>query len=181
MTGYKLIFFLCCSFFMQAAYSQETSPPVKEKMYAHTDKTVYVAGEILWFKLYDVNAVTHRLSGLSKIAYVELIDSVNKQVAGVKIALRNGLGKGSFLLSPSVSSGSYKMRAYTAWMKNGSPDDFFQKDITLINVQKLAVNKREKADDANSFSVQPDDAVFTNSRQPDSDTLSLTLTSEKPD
>jgi hypothetical protein len=36
----------------------------------------------------------------------------------------------------SVTNGNYKFRAYTSWMKNFSPDFYFEKAITLINPLK---------------------------------------------
>ena len=45
----------------------------QEKVFLHTDKTVYATGEILWFKAYVTNAASNKLSTLSKICYVEII------------------------------------------------------------------------------------------------------------
>jgi hypothetical protein len=45
---------------------------LQEKMYVHTDKSTYVAGEIIWFKLYNVDAAQHTPLQLSKVAYVDV-------------------------------------------------------------------------------------------------------------
>ena len=42
----------------------------REKVYLHTDKNFYLAGEIIWFKIYNVNGSTHRVSDISKTGYV---------------------------------------------------------------------------------------------------------------
>ena len=70
----KPVSFLVIAFFqlmMLAAYSQggiggiQTmftnyhQSTIREKLYVHTDKNFYVAGEIMWFKLYNVNASDH--------------------------------------------------------------------------------------------------------------------------
>lgn len=192
MTGYRTAFFFFSFSFIQSAYCQNTMAsgntlaqdktiPAKEKIYAHTDKSVYVAGEILWFKLYTVDAASNHLSGLSKIAYVEVIDSLGKQMAAAKTGLHNGTGNGSVLLSPSMSSGNYKLRAYTVWMKNGSPNDFYEKDITLINIQKLTLNERGKMEDKHSV-PGPQNGTSSNSiERHNSDTLALTMTDEHPE
>ncbi len=39
----------------------------QEKMYVHTDKAVYITGEICWFKIYNVDAYNHEPAGLSKV------------------------------------------------------------------------------------------------------------------
>jgi len=125
---------------------------IKEKIFVHTDKSLYVAGEIIWFKLYDVDASDHKPLQLSKVAYVEILDSNNKHSLQAKIALHNAEGNGSFYLPLSLSSGNYKLRVYTNWMKNFGAAYFFEKNITIINVQK-ALNF-STAKPANKFDVQ---------------------------
>jgi hypothetical protein len=108
----------------------------KEKLFVHTDKNFYVAGEILWFKIYAVDATTHRPLKLSKVAYVEILDSLNKHVLQAKIALNSAEGNGSFYLPAGINSGNFKLRAYTSWMKNFRSAYFFEKNISIINANK---------------------------------------------
>ena len=116
-----------------ANYQQRT---VQEKVFVHTDKNFYIAGEIAWFKLYNVNASTNKPLALSKVAYVDVLDSANKPVLKTKIGLTNGEGDGSLYLPLSLNSGNYRLRAYTNWMKNFSPDYFFEKNITIVNIER---------------------------------------------
>ena len=109
-----------------------------EKIYLQTDKSFYLAGEILWFKAYNVDAAWHTPSLLSKVAYIELISQESKAVLQGKISLLNGTGSGSFFIPLSLPSGVYKLRAYSNWMKNVGPDYFFEKNITLVNGVKKA-------------------------------------------
>ncbi len=106
-----------------------------EKIFAHTDKDFYAAGEIIWFKLYVVNATNNKPLSLSKVAYVEVLDSNNSGVLHAKITLHNGHGTGSFFVPLNTITGSYKLRAYTNWMKNFGADYFFEKNITIVNVE----------------------------------------------
>ena len=125
---------------------------IKEKIFVQTDKSFYVAGEIIWFKLYIVNASTNIPLDLSKVAYVEILDSINKNVLQAKISLSNAEGNGSFYLPINLNSGNYKLRAYTSWMKNFGPDYFFEKNITIVNVQKRITIAASET--ANKFDVQ---------------------------
>jgi hypothetical protein len=109
---------------------------VQEKLFLHTDKEFYVAGEIVWFKIYYVNGVTHEPMHMSKIAYVEILNSNQEPVVQAKIALDPGSGKGSFYLPASMNTGYYSLRAYTNWMKNFEDDYFFEKRITIANTLK---------------------------------------------
>ena len=106
---------------------------LQEKIYAHTDKESYLSGEIIWLKLYCVEANSNKLIDQSKVAYVEMIDKNNTMVLHAKIELDSGKGNGSFVLPNTVHSGVYKIVAYTNWMKNFGAERFFEKQITIVN------------------------------------------------
>jgi hypothetical protein len=106
---------------------------LQEKIFLHTDREMYLAGEILWFKLYYTYAGTNKLMDLSKIAYIEIIDKNQKPVLQAKVSIEKGTGNGSLYLPVSLTSGNYQLRAYTNWMKNFSPDFFFHKNISIVN------------------------------------------------
>ena len=116
------------------AYQQQA---IQEKLYAHTDKNYYVSGEICWFKIYNVDAFFNKPLGISKLAYVELLDKNRKPVLQAKVPLKDGGGSGSLQLPVSLISGKYILRAYTRWMKNFSAAWFFEKPITVINTRKI--------------------------------------------
>ena len=109
---------------------------LQEKIFVHTDKSFYTAGEIVWFKIYNVEGSFHKPVDISKIAYVEILNKDLKPVLQAKISLKDGIGNGSLLLPLSFNSGPYKIRAYTNWMKNFSPDYYFEKDFTVVNTLK---------------------------------------------
>jgi len=97
MTGLKLnkyiIILLCCFLLSHgsALYSQDI---LHEKIFIHTDKNYYHAGEIIWFRVFNVDKSRTIPTGLSKLAYIELLDSINKPVLQSKIRLENGAGNG---------------------------------------------------------------------------------------
>ncbi len=123
---------------LEGDLEQYRSQHLQEKIFVHTDKDTYLAGEIGWFKLYDVDATLHRPLDLSKVAYLEWLDKNNKPVLQAKIGLKGGLGGGSVYFPLTMRSGNYRLRAYTSWMKNYSADWFFSKTITVINSRKSA-------------------------------------------
>lgn len=135
-----LIIFICfgCStMFSQTTLKKDNAFAYKnfpqEKIFIHFNSTFLVSGENLFYKIYCLNANTNKLSNLSKIAYVELINSDRNIVFKHKIILKSGLGKGDFLIKTSIPSGNYKLIAYTHWMRNEGESAFFQNDITIIN------------------------------------------------
>ncbi|WP_276089461.1 TonB-dependent receptor plug domain-containing protein [Pedobacter sp. JY14-1] len=105
----------------------------QEKVHLHLDKPYYAIGDNIWFKAYVINAQSSRLSDISNVLYVELInekDSVKKQL---RLPLVSGISWGDFKLPDSLSEGNYRIRAYTQWMRNAGTDFFFDKTIKIGN------------------------------------------------
>ncbi|WP_205508595.1 hypothetical protein [Longitalea arenae] len=121
------------------SFKQYNNRHQTEKLFVHTDKNFYLAGELMWFKIYNVDGSLYKPAALSKIAYVEILDRDNKPVMQAKIALTKGKGNGSFFLPVSVNSGNYKLRAYTNWMKNFQASRYFEKPITIVNTLKTLI------------------------------------------
>jgi hypothetical protein len=113
-----------------------SSKALQEKLYMHVDRNYYLAGDILWFSIYVTDGMLHQPLDMSKVAYVEILDEHNAAALQAKISLAKGRGNGSFSLPVSLTSGNYKIRAYTNWMKNAGADYFFEKEITIVNTQK---------------------------------------------
>ena len=104
-----------------------------EKVYVHFDKPYYAVGDTIWLKTY-VTLEQHQLSAISKIVYVDLINSRDSVVAALRIPVVNGTGSSSIVL-PQLTfiEGNYHVRAYTNWMRNFDPAYFFTKNITIGN------------------------------------------------
>jgi hypothetical protein len=137
---------------LSQAFDRFQQTHLQEKIFVHTDKLFYLSGEIIWFKLYTVDAGFFHMSDLSKVAYVEIINKDQKPLLQAKIFLRNGLGNGSLYLPLSVPSGNYKLRAYTSWMKNYGIDCFFEKNITIVNTIKKLEPRQEP--DSSGYDIQ---------------------------
>ena len=118
---------------LQKNFQQYNDQVLQEKIYAHTDKNFYLAGEIVWFKLYNVDAGSIVPLNISKVAYVEILDKDNNAVLQAKVSLADGKGNGSIYVPGTFKNGNYKFRAYTGWMKNFSADIYFEKVITIVN------------------------------------------------
>jgi hypothetical protein len=118
---------------------------VSEKIYVHSDKNFYAAGEIIWFKIYCVDGNDHHPVNISKVAYVELLDRNSKQVLNAKISLTATGGNGSFYLPLTINSDHYTLRAYTNWMKNAGNAIFFEKTISIVNTMKAVAVSSSKS------------------------------------
>lgn len=131
---------------LTAAFKAYRANHYSEKMYLRTDRGLYLTGETVWFKIYCTDGTTHKPSGLSKIAYVELIKDSLESVIKEVIPLHNGAGSGSFYLPTTLKSGNYTLRAYTRWMRNFDEAFFFHRTITVINpFRRLGLTRHKKA------------------------------------
>jgi len=104
-----------------------------EGIFIHTNTSLLLAGESLYYSVYCLNTGTNNLSALSKIAYVELIGEKHELIYRHKVKLKSGIGQGDFIIPVSVLSGNYKLVGYTQWMRNSGNSHFFKSDISIIN------------------------------------------------
>ncbi|WP_159639024.1 TonB-dependent receptor plug domain-containing protein [Sphingobacterium composti Ten et al. 2007 non Yoo et al. 2007] len=122
----------------------------QEKVYLHTDKPAYSAGDNIYFKSYSTIGVHNLFSNLSGVLYVDLISPANDIVQKITISTPMGVGIGDFALNDTITEGLYRIRAYTNWMKNAGGDYFFEKHIPIYNgrtdnvVTQTTFEKREK-------------------------------------
>ena len=106
---------------------------VQEKVHLHLDKPYYAIGDDIWFKAYVVTAESHRLSNVSRILYVDLINDKDSIKQSLRLPVNAGLAWGDFKLADTLREGNYRIRAYTTWMRNFGEEYFFDKTISIGN------------------------------------------------
>lgn len=108
----------------------------QEKIYVHTDKPCYMAGDTIWLRAHVAEASTHAPTASSKYVYVEL-QSAEKPASGeqppapqrIRIREDGGVYAGYLPLPMTARSGDYTLTAYTAFMRNAGPDYFFRMPV----------------------------------------------------
>ena len=80
-------------------------------MYLHIDRDKYIAGEDIWFSIYNVDRETGKLSAVSVVAYVELLNPWNVPIIQKRLQLSGGRGEGNFTVPDSVSSGTIHFKS----------------------------------------------------------------------
>jgi len=90
---------------VQNSFNLYKQSALQEKVFVHTDKTTYLPGEIVWFKVFCVDGNDHKPLNLSKVVYVEILDNNQSPVTQAKIAMKNGIGDGSLYIPVSVKFG----------------------------------------------------------------------------
>jgi len=122
----------------------------QEKIVVSPNTALFFTGESMYYKVYCFNTKTNQYSNNSKIAYVELVGS-NGVVFKQKVKLNKGVGMSDFFIPATVKSGNYKLIGFTQWMKNGTKNNFFQKDIVVLNPYETNANVDEAGSISENF------------------------------
>ncbi len=106
-----------------------------EKAYLQFDRPYpyYVAGEIVYFKAYVTMGERHEPSTISGILHIDLIGKNNTVIQSKGVELVSGTGWGDFQLPDTLQKGSYRVRAYTQWMRNDKNPCFFDQFISVYS------------------------------------------------
>ncbi|MDW3209328.1 MAG: hypothetical protein R8N23_05645 [Reichenbachiella sp.] len=104
---------------------------IREIVFTHLSSTELLVGETLHFKSYLQSEQTGKLSELSRILYVEILNASGSPVYQTKLEINSGQCAGSFFVPTDLETGNYQFVAYTRWMKNF--DEFFHESLTIIN------------------------------------------------
>jgi len=138
----SVILFLCIHAGLKAQQPAQSGGGFKlffEKVYLHIDRTYYAAGDDIWFKAYLVNAQNNHPFNTSNNLYVELINPT-ANIISRKVIRIDSVGIGDFLLPDSLAAGTYRVRAYTNWMKNFGSRFVFERQIYIANTSSATNN-----------------------------------------
>ena len=102
----------------------------QEKVYLHTDKQFYTAGETIWFKAYLTTDNSN--VSVSKICYAELLDEkgflLQRKIMPVLVS-----GAAShFILPDTLPAEKLFIRAYTAWMLNFDSSLLYFQPVNIV-------------------------------------------------
>jgi hypothetical protein len=117
----------------------KTAKNFQEKVYLHTDKPYYYAGDSLFFKGYFAYGNPYVRDGLSKVLHVELISEERDILLAKKYPIRDGIVVGDLMLPDSLDGERYYLRAYTNWMRNYGPNQYFMQALPVLNPYKRIV------------------------------------------
>jgi hypothetical protein len=112
---------------------------ITEKAYLHFDRPYpyYVAGDVIYFKAYVTKGELHELSNISAMLHVELINKNNGIMQSELLQLNNGVGWGDFALPDTLQKGTYRIRAYTEWMRNEKEPNFFEQYLSVSSINSV--------------------------------------------
>ncbi len=106
----------------------------QEKVYLHFDNTGYFLGETIWFKAYVTLAANHVATPLSRVLYVELLNTEGHVMRTERLCIENGQASGGIALTKiGMKSGFYEVRAYTRIMLNWDKDYLFSRVFPIFD------------------------------------------------
>ena len=114
----------------------KTAKNYQEKVYLHTDKPYYYAGDQLFFNGYFSYGNPYLRDELSKVLHVEVITPNRDLIIEKKYPVRDGIVVGDFYLPDTLSGEKYFLRAYTNWMRNYGPNQYFLQALPILNPYK---------------------------------------------
>jgi hypothetical protein len=133
MRNFYLLIICFCIHQSIAAQQVDISKTTKDQLHIHTDKEYYLKGSKLFFKAYLSDQSGRLGTSKSEVVYVDLIN-INGEIEETKtIKILEGIGTGTFDIGFKREDGKYLIRAYTNYMLNFDPRDFFRKVVFIEN------------------------------------------------
>lgn len=111
---------------------------LEEKIYIHMDKPYYYPGEMMWFKAYFNYRYPEKRDSMSRTMYVELISPHKKIVKSQIVRVDNGFAHSNWVVTDTLSAGTYWLRAYTNLNRNFDKD-YFVKPIPILGKTEQVV------------------------------------------
>ena len=135
MQIHLLILSIFCSWGKIQAHLTYNMP--QEQVYLHLDNTGYFEEETIWFKAYVVRADKGMPTDLSKVLYVELLNSGGDVISTQKCAIIDGQANGYIKLDNIFVSGFYEIRAYTRYMTSWGAQGCYSRVVPIFNKPKI--------------------------------------------
>ncbi|WP_026629078.1 carboxypeptidase-like regulatory domain-containing protein [Dyadobacter alkalitolerans] len=104
-------------------------------LFVHVDKPFYVTGDRLWMSAYLLDATNYRRAGGETAMHVDLLTSTGKLVEHQWVRIADGRGQGNLRLSDTLTTGTYRLRAYTD-EDDGQRRPAFERSVPVYNLVK---------------------------------------------
>ena len=122
-----------------------------ERIQVCTDRTMYVAGEKVYFSAVVYNVMDTSAAQFSRTFYCELITPHGTRIAGRKYMLQNSSGQGCITIPEETISGIYFLKFYTRFMRNLNTDKYKYIMLKIINPLKTEVLSENNSVDTSNL------------------------------
>ena len=131
---------------IDSSFSKYTQKP-REIAYVHLNKSTYIKNEDLGFTAYLFSKQDKKIAIASKNLYIVIEDSNKNIIKKQLLKVNNGIAYSSITIDSLFTSGTYKLFAYTNWMKNFREQNFFVETFRVIDPKVEKEIKNEKISD----------------------------------
>ena len=123
----------------------------REKVFIHTNKSVYFVNESIWFSSYIAEDGDNKPSNYTSNLRVNLLNQKGEVLVHQNIFIKNGVGNGNILIDNTLETGDYYIQAATNFMMNFGKENTFIQKIKIINPSK---KESKKIATNNSYDIQ---------------------------
>jgi len=151
-----------------------------ERLSLQLDKSFYLSGENIWFKVGLLNEDTSQIR--SRIAYVELVSPENKLLDRAKLRIADRVASGSFSLPFTTNEGNYLIRVYTLYNLNFEKEGVLNAIVPIFNPLESDITSFNAGDSLDVKKRWDDRSVslgLGQSQYQPRDTIELSITSSK--
>ncbi|GMQ28710.1 hypothetical protein [Algoriphagus confluentis] len=105
---------------------------LKESVFLHTDRDIYLIGDNLYFKAFMIFGNPLMVAESSKILHVEILDTLGNSKIHKIFSLKNGMAEGKINLGPELDTRDFVVKAYTLWGSNYGLGSEYVKPIQVL-------------------------------------------------
>ncbi|MDC9724160.1 MAG: MG2 domain-containing protein [Urechidicola sp.] len=109
-----------------------------EKFFLHTNKTVYMPGEKVWFKAYIVNDADNKPSLTTTNLHINVYDANKKIVSNHLFLVKDGTTHGDIMLDKELAAGNYFIELTTQWNQNFKNNNSITKIYVVSNLEDVS-------------------------------------------
>lgn len=131
----------------------------REKLYLFTDRSLYASGETVCFRLYNLSHPLLKENNWSRVFYLELVNSRHTAIARGKYQVNAWGGDGQIIIPDTAGTGPYYLRAYTSWMRNYLPSEYFHLPLAIVNPRKISSADLSESDQRQVSAVQTPEQI----------------------
>jgi len=108
-----------------------------EKIYIHTDKLYYYAGETIWLKAYVNYYEREYRNSLSSVLHVELVAPNGEILSYRCLPIKDGTAYGDLPVPGQLAKGQYYLRSYTNLQRNFGEEGLFTRLVQVLDVKSF--------------------------------------------
>lgn len=162
---FGIFFLFSASVFPQKTERENLSPflnDLKEEVVIHTDRTLYISGDLIWFRAdYLINGQKPQ-KPISSVLYAELFNTKGEPVLRKKFEIADNKAEGAMMIPDGAATGNYVLRVYTQYQRNLSHYQYAYTHLSVFNPDRSPETVKESQKD--SLSIIPEGGTVLNNK-----------------